>query len=415
VPRRLLIAGVSSRAAAESAARAGFRVTAIDAFGDLDQHPSVDALSIPRDFGSRFTATAAARAARDVECDAVMYLSSFENHPRAVSALAAGRALLGNPPPVLCRARDPRLVTEALRTRGLRAPSVRFDPAMRGTWLRKPLSSGGGRGVRLSRHGESLPRGCYLQAFVEGAPGSIVFIAAGGRVVPIGMSRQIVGERAFGATGFKYCGSILTPADDPQFDSDRALVRAACGLARAAAEEFGLVGVNGIDFIARDGVPFAVEINPRWSASVELVERAYGLPVFAAHAAACQDGSLPDFDLSALRRSGPAMGKAIVFARSDVTVGDTRPWIGGQWSVVGGQWSLTSPATGHRPPIAGHRPPATDHGIRDVPRPGERIPAGRPVCTIFASGRNGGACHAELVCRAAWVYAQLAAWERNVA
>src|SRR6516225_6475150 len=95
--KRVLIAGVTSRAAAESAARAGYDVTAIDAFGDLDQHPSVRALSLPRDFGVRFTAPAAARAARTVECDAVMYVSSFENHPRAVSALAAGRELLGNP------------------------------------------------------------------------------------------------------------------------------------------------------------------------------------------------------------------------------------------------------------------------------------------------------------------------------
>jgi predicted ATP-grasp superfamily ATP-dependent carboligase len=349
-----------------------------------------------------------------------MYLSGFENHPRAVSSLAAGRALLGNPPPVLRRARDPRLVREALRTRGLRTPSVRFDPAMRGTWLRKPLSSGGGRGVRHSRHGESLPRGCYLQEFVEGAPGSIVFIAAGGRAVPIGMSRQIVGERAFGATGFKYCGNILAPADDPQFDRDQALVRAACGLARAAAEEFGLVGVNGIDFIARDGVPFAVEINPRWSASVELVERAYGLPVFAAHVAACQDGSLPDFDLIARRRSGPAIGKAIVFARSDVTVGDTRRWLPTDHRPPATDHRPPAtdhrpPATDHRPPATDHRPPATDHGIRDVPHPCERIPAGRPVCTVFAAGRNGAACHAELVRRAAWVYAQLAVWERNVA
>ncbi len=49
---RVLIAGVSTRAAAESAANAGFTVTALDAFGDLDQHPSVRSLSLPRDFAA---------------------------------------------------------------------------------------------------------------------------------------------------------------------------------------------------------------------------------------------------------------------------------------------------------------------------------------------------------------------------
>ena len=52
----VLIVGVSTRAAAESAARAGFDVIALDAYADLDQHPSVRALSLPRDFGTAFSA-----------------------------------------------------------------------------------------------------------------------------------------------------------------------------------------------------------------------------------------------------------------------------------------------------------------------------------------------------------------------
>ena len=48
-----------------------------------------------------------------------------------------------------------------------------------------------------------------------------------------------------------------------------------CDLARALVEEFDLVGVNGIDFVARDGLPYAIEVNPRWCASMELVERAH--------------------------------------------------------------------------------------------------------------------------------------------
>jgi predicted ATP-grasp superfamily ATP-dependent carboligase len=402
--KRVLIAGVTSRAAAESAARAGYDVIAIDAFGDLDQHPSVRALSLPRDFGVRFTAPAAARAGQAVECDAVMYVSSFENHPRAVGSLTAGRELLGNPPSVLRRVRDPLIVTSALRRRGLRAPSVRVTPSIRGRWLQKPLSSGGGRGVHLTRRGSHVRGRSYLQEFVDGTPGSIVFIASNGQAVPIGFSRQIVGDAAFGGSGFQYCGSVLAPAGDVQFARDPELFRAACELAGAAAEEFGLVGVNGVDFIACDGLPFAIEINPRWSASVELVELVYGLPVFAAHVAACCGGGLPDFDLSAARRSGRAIGKAIVFARREVIVGDTRAWLG-------------PPATDHQPPATDHRPPATDDWppVRDVPRAGERISAGKPVCTVFAAGRDAIDCYTGLTRRAAWIYAQLAAWERNVA
>ena len=380
---RLLLAGVSTRAAAESAARAGFTVTALDAFADLDQHPSVRALSLPHDFDSRFTPAAAARAAKTIECDSVAYLSSFENHPRAVATLAAGRTLLGNPPQVLRQVRDPRLVARALRRHRIASPAVRLDAPRRGDWLVKPLASGGGRRVRTWTDGTRVPRGCYLQQRVEGTPGSVVFVAAAGAAVPLGVSRQICGDPAFGATGFQYCGNILAPVRDPQFRDGESLMRHAAAVAHLVSEAFGLVGVNGVDVIARDGVAHSIEVNPRWSASMELVERAHGISVFGAHAEACVDGTLPAFDMTRAQRRIEAVGKAIVFARRDVLVGDTRPWM--------------------------------DAGIRDVPHPQERIEAGRPVCTVFASGRDAAACYAELVRRANGVYADLSGWERNVA
>jgi predicted ATP-grasp superfamily ATP-dependent carboligase len=336
---------------------------------------------VPRDFGARFTPAAAARAARSIECDAVTYLSSFENHPKAVGALSSGRELWGNPPSVLRRVRDPFEMARVLRKRGHTALSIRTRPARTGRWLLKPILSGGGGRVRVWQPGKRVPRGFYLQEFVEGTPGSIVFVAARGRAVPIGISRQLTGEPAFGATGFKYCGSILAPAGDAQFardNVDSTLVRTASALARTIAEEFELVGVNGLDFVARDGVPYAIEVNPRWTASMELVERAYGLSVFGAHAAACVNGVLPasrDFTLGSARRGVQAFGKAIVFARHDVTIGDTRDWMA--------------------------------RGVSDVPHAGERISAGRPVCTVFATGRDALDCDAALVERAGRVYADL--------
>jgi uncharacterized protein len=415
---RVLIAGVSTRAAAESAARAGFRVTAVDAFGDLDQHPSVTARALPR----TFSAPAAVRAARDIACDAVVYLSNFENHHKAVARLAAGRALWGNPPAVLQRVRNPLAVAHALTRRGFAVPAVFFtepgtmdtrnsrtleswnlgtpEPWKPGTlepgtsWLVKPVSSGGGRRVRRWRPGTRVPRNCYRQEFVEGVPGSVVFAAAGGRAVPLGMSLQLVGEAAFGATGYQYCGSVLMRAADIDRDGmETALFDDACALSQAAADEFGLVGVNGIDFIGRKGRAHAVEINPRWSASMELVELAYGLSVFGAHAAACVNGVLPAFDLAATRRGASAVGKAIVFARRNVVVGDTRIW-------------LPPPAPPDLPCVP---------GFRDIPHPGERIAAGHPVCTVFATGSNAATCRAELVQRAESVYERLAVWERNAA
>ncbi len=375
----VLIVGVSTRAAAESAARAGFSVRALDAFADRDQHPAVRAEAVR----GRFTPEAAVRRACAIASDAVAYLSNIDNHPALVGALARGRALWGNPPDVLRKVRNPVLVADVFRSRGLAAArSCRRPEAIRssGPWLLKSIASGGGRGVRLW-DGSAVPRGRYLQERVAGVPGSVVFVAAAGRAVPIGLSRQLAGEPAFGAAGYRYCGSILAAAGDPQFEDDERLTDAACRLAAAAAEAFGLTGVNGVDFIARGGVPHAIEVNPRWSASMELVERVYGLSVFGAHAAACAEGRLPAFDLRGARAEARgAAGRAIVFARRDLLTGDTRAWL-------------------------------RDPDIRDVPPPGQRIAAGRPVCTVFAAGRDSTTCLAALAARAAGIYEALEAWE----
>jgi predicted ATP-grasp superfamily ATP-dependent carboligase len=384
---RVIIAGASTRAAAESAARAGYAVTSFDGYGDLDQHPSVRLVALPRDVGVPFTPRAAARAARSVDADAVAYLSSFENYPRAVRLLAEGRALWGNPPDVLRRVRDPFVLADALHRRGLPTPRVwtlgpapglpqacprpapRPDPEL----LIKPLRSGGGHGVRRWTSDARIPRGHYLQELIDGTPGSVVFVAADGRAVPLGISRQLVGESAFGASGYRYCGSILLPCADSDVEP---AVTNACALAQAVAEDFRLVGVNGIDFIARDDEAYAIEVNPRWSSSMELVERAYGTSVFEVHAAACARRELPAFDLASMRRQPVVHGKAIVFARVESVVGDTRSWL-------------------------------SDPTVRDVPQPGERIARGQPICTVLATGEDPGRCEAALASRAARVYADV--------
>jgi len=365
---RVLIAGVSTRGFAESAARAGYEVLAVDGFGDLDLRACTTAVAVARS-GDRFSTRAALVAAHGLVRDAVCYVASFENYPRAVAALGADSALWGNSPPVLARVRDPVRLAQVLAARGLATPAVRRTAprsGLRGRWLVKPRASGGGSGIVRwpPRRGTRLPAGSYLQQRVGGVPGSIVFAADGRRVIPLGVSRALAGEAAFGASGFRYCGSILVPPEEPLFGRARQL-------AAVVTEEFGLVGVNGIDFVSTRGVPHAIEVNPRYTASMELVERAHDLSVFATHVRACT-GALPEFAVERWRGPG-VLGKAVVYARRDVTAGDTRGWLG-------------------------------DPDVRDIPAPGERIGRGHPICTIFARGRDVAACHTALAHRAARLY-----------
>jgi len=110
---------------------------------------------------------------------------------------------------------------------------------------------------------------------------------------------------------------------------------------------------------------------------MELVERAYGLSIFDVHARACA-GELPGFELFRARAADrEAVGKAVVYARHDTTLGDTRRWL-------------------------------RDDTVRDIPAPGEHIVRGHPICTVFARAEDAAACHRALEARAAAVYGAVA-------
>jgi predicted ATP-grasp superfamily ATP-dependent carboligase len=383
---RVLIAGVSTRGFAESAAHAGYDVVAVDGFGDLDLVACAAEVRVARVNG-RFSMRAAVAAAREIACDAVAYVAGFENHPRAVRALATARPLWGNRSAVLEQARDPGRLARVAAAAGLPAPRVRRSPPppRAGTaWLVKPLASGGGAGVVPWRRGALLPRGCYVQQRIAGVTGSIVFAADGRRATALGLSRILVGERRFGADGFRYCGNILAAAGDPQFPDDTHLLERAAELAQAVTAAFGLVGVNGVDFVARRGVPCAIEVNPRYTAAMELVERAYGLSIFDVHARACA-GGLPAFDLASARREAPgAIGKAILYARRPSAMGDPHGWLG-------------------------------DPDVRDVSPAGRRFAPRDPVCTVLARGADAAACDAALKRRAAAHYRSIEPGEARTA
>ena len=178
----------------------------------------------------------------------------------------------------------------------------------------------------------------------------------------------------------------------------------ASALCRVVAEEFGLVGVNGIDFIGRGPVAYAIEVNPRWSASMELVERAYGLRWAwrmepRARPARCLRSIRVCAAWRGRRRQGGGLRAAGRRGRRHTRVA-----------------SLACPSTRSCPSRPPRALPLEVAEIRDVPHPGERIPAGRPVCTVLASGSDSAVCHAALGATAPPnVRGAFKTWEREVA
>lgn len=374
---RTVLIGVSTRSLAESAAQAAPGVVAADFFGDRDQARVVESYAVGRDLGLPLTAAGLGTAAGRLGAEAVVYGANLENHPEVVEDLARHTEVLGNHAEVLRHVRDWRSLRRFCAEAGIAHPETLFageeGRAGRGhRWLRKRVRSGGGHGV-CRWTGTALDDEHLLQREIPGRPASVAFVADGEDCRVIGFCEQLVGRDWLGASGFTWCGNLLPfPAAPAEY---RALFAQAASLAGALTRHYGLRGLNGADLVVargRDGRrrAFLVEVNPRYSASMELAERAYGLSAYALHLDALA-GRLP---AAAAAPEPPSEyhGKAIVYAGQDLVVPDTGDWYG--------------------------------RDRRDIPYQGHHIAAGHPVCTVLGTGATRSSCLERLSAGAAAVY-----------
>jgi uncharacterized protein len=332
---------------ADLAVRDGQQVVAFDLFGDLDLRRRASRVVTPSALGGGRLGALVDAATLEAR-SGVVYGASFENHPRLVAQLGKRHALLGNAPRTLRAVRNPARVAATLRDAGFPYPRTCLAaPAeLSRRWLRKPLRGGGGTRVHEWR-GRKLGAGTFVQERIDGLACSAAAVGDGVDAVVLGLTEQLVGQGAFGVRGYRWCGNLVPPRL-PVGEREALLdqTRAICSCLTAA---FGLRGLFGVDFVFDGERAWTLEVNPRPTASLEAIEAAYDdVNAFGAHLRACA-GELPLPASECVR----ATGKAVLFATEDVTVGNSLRWL--------------------------------ERGVRDVPHPGERIAAGRPICTVVTT------------------------------
>jgi len=373
---RILILGLSTRDIGQAAVRGGYNVLTLDYFGDRDQKQLVENYSLMRDFKLAFSAENLLRCSRYLTFEALVYISNLENHPEVVKELAEGHTLLGNTPQTLRKVRDWRTFRSFCHEEGIPFPFTIFcdEPLPKqGCWLRKPLKSGGGHGIAFWQ-GEPLDESYFLQEYIDGISCSAAFVADSQKCVLIGIAEQLIGQKELGGRGFAFCGNIL-PLALPPHETDSAL-DAVKDMATKLTRRFGLRGVNSFDFVLTrplqgQGIPYLIEVNPRYTASMELIEWAYGLNVFSLHIRSFE-GELPSFSLPPQPHF---YGKGIVYARRNAMMPETAEW--------------------------------KKKGRRDIPFTGEQIRAGHPICTVLAQGVTRQDCWQNLAAAAEATYQEV--------
>jgi predicted ATP-grasp superfamily ATP-dependent carboligase len=349
----LLILGASARAAAHSALRADVKVAAIDLFGDVDLQNACECMRVKNYPGELFW------AAHQAPPGPWMYTGGLENYPRWIQGLAKDRELLGTKNPQAVRDLD--ALNQALVECEL--PVIEYRPASfvpsKGRWLLKPKGSSGGHNVRVfdgaPYDASNTAHDLYWTPWIEGMVQGAVYVFGHDNWQLLGVCEQLPGVAWTGATGVAYGGSIgpIEMSERVQSQYQRLGERL-----HQTGELRGIVGVDAI--VDSDERLRVLEINPRYTASVEVLERAMSVQAMNLHVTACRGGLLIH---EAKADKCEAAGKAILFARRS--------------------YEIRAAFVDH---CLGTNEQRLWPEFADVSAVGTRIDVGQPIITIFAAG-----------------------------
>lgn len=372
--RSVLLCGASVRSLAESAVRAGLRPLCVDFFEDQDltdllSHHRGRFVGRIRSFAELPQMTHSIRASVPL-----LWAGGLENHTDTLRTIARRRPVIGADPDFLHQLRHPACFSQWLTAAGLDVPRLATSSTIDrdGHWLRKPIHSSGGLGIRTlppaSPH-DRLPlppsqASEYLQEYIDGVPMSATFCSHQGGIEFIGASLQLIGWPCLGASDFLFCGNMgpVCPGETLMAEIQSA--------AECIVHQSKLRGVFGLDFMLRQGRAWFLEVNPRLTASHMLYESdSTGRP--ASH-------SLITRHLAALgwraANASPKPGARKIVDPPQPFQARLIFWAPVDFSVPAQFAAL----------INGDR----THRLADVPPSGTLVPAGSPLCSLHVSASS---------------------------
>ena len=277
---------------------------------------------------------------------AVIFCGPVEATPHLLKEAAKKYELFNASAESVAKVRDTAFL-QSVAVGNISFPSTNYD--QQGRWLIKNIFGAGGTSVRDYKMDELLPNE-YLQKYIDGESIGACFVTSNGETSLLGTTRHLSGIKHFGQPEFWY-GGLLYPAG-----GGNSLRETMEKFGKIAGGESRLSGVWGADFILdSDGRLWLLEINPRFTSSLELIANAHGIDIarlqIESVSGITPPISLPDPDY--------VLGTAVCYASEDFTfdLGE---------SVVG--------------------------SLRDIPRQGSFIKKGEPLLSIYADGARHENC-----------------------
>ena len=336
MPECILIVSGSGRMLAQAAKNAGLKPLVIDLFADLDTQYYAEAFKQVPSLAEQDLSAAVDYFIERYAVGHIIYGSGFEYYPESLRYLASRLRVLGNSVDTFAALQDKSVFFPRLERLAIPYPDVCFcPPESADKWLVKPMQGQGGLGIKHYQPKDAIDSAVYWQKYQAGTQHSVLFLAAGQNAQVIGFNTQWAVALS-NAQAFIFSG-IISSCDLLDEHKERItawLHKLVC--------EFGLKGLNSLDFIRAGDKIFVLEINSRPSASMQL----YDADLLTRHIKASQ-GELTDY----MPSYAVYTGYQIVYAQQDVIIPDGFEW---------------------------------PDGCVDLPNFGVMCRTGQPVCSIIA-------------------------------
>ncbi|NHI92358.1 MAG: ATP-grasp domain-containing protein [Candidatus Lokiarchaeota archaeon] len=294
------------------------------------------------------------------EISHIIITSGFDNRADIWKKIENLKPIIGNSSDTVKKVRNIKILSDFCRKKRIKFPNF-IDLAtddqinkLKFPLIIKPKSSGGGKNIHLIERKEDfeelftkiLNRSDFIaQEFVKGIDISATISCNGHHASILTITKQILGEKFLGASSkFLYCGNIIP------FKVNKKVYGEIGRISNEITKNFELKGINGMDFILKDGEIYLIEVNPRFPGTIELIEMLMHKNIFYEHVKSSIFEEISKFDLY-----DEQIGlKFILYATKEIKIGNFIEL----------------------------------NNIYDIPKPGSKISMGSPICSILIIGNE---------------------------
>lgn len=296
----LILTSFSTRAAADCfSTLKNLKIYSFDYFGDLDLKEIVDYSYSLKENKHNFKTEMLFEAVKEFlrqnqnqEYD-LIYASAWDNHPELLYQLEKIKNLRirGNSAAVISKLNQKKTLKNLFKLAekaGFKTPDLflnkndfyYFSDKIDKDLIIKPYQSGGGLDLKLIKAGTAKEKvlkdnftaneSFFVEEFIKGNNRSCQFAADGKKARILSFTQELKADAVNPKfkNSFKYAGNILTKEDMKSRNIISIFIN-------ELVKKYSLQGINGIDYIKNEQGIFFIELNPRFTAAVELIKDIY--------------------------------------------------------------------------------------------------------------------------------------------